>query len=126
MRWMAGMLAISVLIGACASGNSERYERVGPDELAAMLEDKDFVLVNTHVPYQGELPKTDLFIPFDEIGSHLDGLPGKAAKIVVYCRSGPMSTTAARELVSLGYTNVYELYGGMNAWETAGYELIER
>ncbi|MFN2184312.1 MAG: rhodanese-like domain-containing protein [Anaerolineae bacterium] len=35
-----------------------------------------------------------------------------------------MSTSAAEELVELGYTNVMEVDGGFNAWKAAGYELL--
>jgi rhodanese-related sulfurtransferase len=36
-----------------------------------------------------------------------------------------MSGKAARELVSLGYTDVWNLDGGMIAWKQAGYPLLD-
>ncbi len=103
------------------------YTDVSAAGLAAMLETKDFPLVNVHIPYEGEIEGTDLFIPFDEIGQNLDELPAdKDAQIVLYCRSGSMSATAARELVKLGYTDVWNLGGGMIAWKQLGYPLLDK
>jgi len=99
------------------------YTLITVHELQEMLKQKDFLFVNVHVPYYGEIEKTDLFIPYDEIEKHLDKLPAKDAKIVLYCRSGNMSNQAAHVLVSLGYTNVYDVEGGMIAWEAAGFPL---
>ena len=42
-------------------------------------------------------------------------LPDKDATIFVYCRSGSRSGAASRTLVSLGYTQVYDL-GGISSW----------
>lgn len=103
------------------------YLDIAPAQLSEMLEDKDFLLVNVHIPYEGEIPETDLFVPYDEVEQNLSQFPrDRAEKIVLYCRSGSMSATAARTLVKLGFTNVWNLDGGMVAWEQQGYGLIHR
>ena len=89
-----------------------------------MLVQKDFLLVNVHIPYEGRIPGTDTFIPYNEIDNNRNRLPAdKGARIVVYCMTGPMGEIAARRLVELGYTQVLDLKGGMLAWQRQGYPL---
>ncbi len=105
-----------------AAGGS--YKNVTPEALAEMLKQKDFVLVNVHTPFAGNIAGTDVSIPYDQIEQSLSQLPAdKNAKIVLYCRSGHMSTIAAEKLVSLGYTNIWTLKGGMVDWENSGHEI---
>ena len=104
--------------------NADGYTDIRVRDLEELLQNKDFTLVNVHIPYEGEIEQTDLFIPFDQIADNLDQLPGKDDRIVLYCRSGSMSTTAAKELAELGFSNVLELDGGLNAWKAAGNELL--
>jgi len=102
------------------------YRNVTPDELNAMLKNKDFVFVNVHIPFEGNIANSDLSLPYDQIAEpqYLSQLPAdKNARIILYCRSGRMSQIAAEELVKLGYTNLWNLAGGMVDWEGAGYEL---
>lgn len=117
--------ATTGLPGTLVEVGSGSYREISVAELEVMLEDKDFVLINTHIPYQGDIPGTDASVPYNDVGGHLDRLPQeRGAKIVVYCRTGPMSRAAARELVALGFTNVYDVVGGMAAWQSAGHELV--
>jgi len=106
--------------------NANGYVDLSVTQLSDFLQKKNFTLVNVHIPYEGELPQTDRFIPFDEIATKLDQLPAKDAPIVLYCRSGRMSTDAAQVLVEQGYTNVFELDGGFNAWVADGHELLDQ
>ena len=107
--------------------NKQGYYDISSQELNSMLMKKDFLLINAHVPYAGEIKGTDLFIPYDKIQQSLDQLPtDKNAKIVVYCRSGMMSSAASEELVKMGYTNILNLTGGMTGWEQSGYSLVQR
>jgi rhodanese-related sulfurtransferase len=126
------VLALLVIAGcAPATATPEGSAGSSPtlitvEELNTMLKDKDFTLINVHIPYEGEIPSTDVHIPYNEIEKYTAQLPqDKDAKIVLYCRSGSMSATASETLAEMGYTNVTDVEGGMRAWEAAGYELLD-
>ena len=103
------------------------YQNISPDQLSAMLPRKDFLLVNVHIPYAGQIEGTDFFVPYTEVEAEAPTmLPDRQAKIVVYCQTGRMSAIAAETLVRMGYTNVVNLDGGIVAWERAGYPVHQR
>lgn len=101
------------------------YKNIDTKMLKSYLDsDRDFFLLDVHIPEQEHIMGTDEFIPFNELASYKSRLPkDKNAEIVVYCRSGSMSQTASQDLIDMGYTNVKNLSGGIKAWKAAGYEL---
>ena len=136
-KWITLLLLVcGALLSACQSApqapaqestgkrvevSGGAYTDIDVAGLQTMLASKDFTFVNVHIPFEGNIANTDLSIPYDQIEQQLDKLPSdKDAKIVLYCRSGRMSEIAAKVLVGLGYTNVWNLAGGMVAWEQAG------
>lgn len=145
--WLAvGLLAVLVVaVSACtqqnasggakaagsgtkitASNATQSPANLSPQELSDRMEREDIVLVNVHVPYAGQIPGTDLQIPFDQIDKNLDRLPAdREAPIAVYCMSGRMSEIAADKLAELGYRRVLNLEGGMVAWDQAGFSLVD-
>jgi phage shock protein E len=126
------MLAVTALmLAGCAPASPAEppqgsYERISVETLAEMMETRreSFLLVNTHIPYEGNLPTTDFSVPYNETAQQLNLFPAdKDAEIVLYCLNDPMSISAAEQLVEAGYTNLKVLTGGMNAWQSAGFTL---
>ncbi len=116
-----------VIIKKVPVTNVLSYTDISAVVLFQMLKNKDFILVNVHIPYEGEIESTDFFIPYNKIHRDKERLPvNKDTKIILYCRTGSMSNDAANSLVHLGYTNVYNLIGGMGVWEKAGYAVIHK
>lgn len=99
---------------------------VSPRRFAAVIAQPGVTTINVHVPYAGEISGTDLFIPYTRIAASKGRLPARSARLAIYCRSGRMSAIAARTLARLGYRNVVELRGGMDAWRRAGRPLLQR
>lgn len=61
-----------------------------------------------------------------DLDKTLSKLPeDKNAKIVVYCSLGIRSEVVADKLIKAGYTNVYNLYGGIFEWKNANFQVVD-
>jgi rhodanese-related sulfurtransferase len=100
---------------------------VTPAELAGWLAQRpDVLLLDVREPY--ELPRARLsdervaYAPLSDLArKHLDGLPenvrqDKAATLVVFCHHGFRSAQVAAWLRELGWSAVYNLAGGIDAY----------
>lgn len=113
--------------GTVVQADGGQWTNISPDTLSAMMDHKDFTLLNVKTPYIGEIDGTDLYIPYDQLAARASELPtDKDGKIVVYCRTGNESSIAARTLIGLGYTNIDNLDGGMTAWVASGRSIVQR
>lgn len=100
------------------------YRKITSQEAAAMLDQEGAVLldVRTEAEYAEGHIEGALLIPDYEITDAASvNLPDKNAVILIYCRTGRRSEMAARALVDMGYTQVYD-FGGIVDWP---YEVIQ-
>ncbi len=89
-----------------------------------MDQETDYVIldVRTEEEYAEGHIENAVLLPDYEIGSKAESiLTDKNQMILVYCRSGRRSADAAKELISLGYTNVLD-FGGIIDWT---YEMVK-
>lgn len=94
-------------------------------DFQALVKEPGVFVLNVHTPDEGSIPGTDAEIPYDRLSDRAAELPAdKEVPIAVYCRSGRMSSLAVPILRTLGYADVTELAGGMDAWQEAGRRLL--
>ena len=139
--WASVVIGVLILLAACrptgstdeisaptpsAQGNTGIYQTLSIDAFADILANNldDYTIINVHIPYEGEIEGTDANISYDDIEALTAALPDKGAPIILYCRSGNMSEQASQALLELGYTQVWDVPGGMNAWQDSGRALI--
>lgn len=100
---------------------------ITPRELAQWMEQRaDLLLLDVREPYEFPRAKLDdprvVHAPLSALArKHLDGLPEKvkadpSATLVVFCHHGIRSAQVAAWLRNLGWSAVYNLSGGIDAY----------
>jgi len=96
------------------------YQRITPEQAKEMLDNnEDIILLDVRTEdefKEKRIPGAILLPDFMITDSASEVLPDKNAIILIYCRSGRRSENAARELIDMGYKNVYD-FGGIIDWE---------
>ena len=120
---LAAVFLLGLSFSSSLKDNSQKnqaqysYKNIIPQEFDKILSTRKVFLVDVHIPLQQHLDGTNLVVPYNKIKENLNKFPkDKNTEIIVYCRSGRMSTEAAQALSQAGYTHVYNLVGGLNAY----------
>ncbi len=131
LMWLLALVALAWVAGCGGTQTQTRIQQIGPSEAYQLIQqrqgDPDFVILDIRTPQeflaghiQGAV-NVDFYAP--DFKQQLDQLP-KDKVYFVYCNSGNRSGQAMPMFRELGFTEVYELKGGIQAWYQAGYPLV--
>lgn len=114
------ILCCLVLLSGCAAPKTAaEYKKIAPEEAKEMMDAGDKVIildVRTKEEFDLGHIKGAVLLPNTDIAQKAaETLPDKNALILLYCRSGNRSKSASEELLSMGYTKVYD-FGGIIDW----------
>lgn len=119
-RFLALLFALCLLVLAgCGQQADAAYRQISQEEAKEMMDAGDAVVLDVREQSEydeGHIPGAVL-LPVGSIDEDTAAavIPEKSATVLVYCRSGNRSKTAAAALAELGYTDVCE-FGGINTW----------
>lgn len=109
---------LTLMLFGCGSG--KKTETIGVEEFAEVAGQKDVRLIDVRTPQEyaeGHLAGAEnIDVKAADFAERIKGVDGKVA---VYCRGGSRSMKAAEQLVAQG-CQVYNLDGGIMAWQKAG------
>lgn len=131
------VLLIVIMIFASRGGNNPAgIQNVTVEEAKKMVEKGDVFILDVRTPSEFNsshiegatlIPVTNSggsnLSPDQLLESRINEVP-KDKKILVYCRSGHRSSSASKILVNAGYSQIYNMEGGINAWTGAGYPVV--
>jgi len=136
----AALVTATLLLGGCSAGGAISLTS-GPTAAAAPAAGAD--LSPADFAAAAKLPSTvllDVRTPAEFASGHLVGAvnldlqsPGFAQSLAsldpaktyaVYCHSGNRSKVAMGAMQQVGFTHVYDLAGGITAWQSSGGQVV--
>jgi phage shock protein E len=144
-RRRAGALAVALLatLGLAACGGEESptagaaeaidsagrpaFGLVSPGQAADLAVDADVVVIDVRTPEEfaeGHIDGAELIDFYEPTFADSIAALDRDANYLVYCRSDNRSGQAVGLMRSLGFTNVWDMDGGVQAWVQEGRPLV--
>lgn len=118
------LIFIILLMGCSfAWADSDELEIISPKEASAMYDGQKAVIVDVredsewneqHIPGAIHIPLAQLNGRLSELNQYKD------SPVITQCRSGGRSAQAFAVLKSAGFSKVYNMGGGILAWDKSG------
>ena len=122
-HWMmaAGLFIVTILlVQDILDSATRRHKTVTPSEAVVLMNQQETLVLDVrepneyaegHIEGARNIPLAKLDERAGELESH------KAAPILINCQSGTRSLAAGKKLTQLGFTQIFELKGGLFSWK---------
>ena len=104
------------------AGGSVNYIDIPVSEAKIKVDSGEYFIldVRTREEYDAGHIAGSVLIPNEVLLNRLDEVP-RDKPILVYCRSGRRGAISSQDLIDNGFSEVYNMEGGIAAWQNAGY-----
>ena len=122
---VAAIASVGLLAG-CSTSN-EATKKVDPVEFSEVIAEPGVIILDVRTPEEFNAGHIENAININVADSNFSSEVSKLDKnatIAVYCRSANRSAVATNEMADLGFTDMYDMQGGIVDWEAAGGPVI--
>ena len=125
---LIALLFFNISLAGCKTQESKpaSITNVTADEVYKMLSsNKDYFIldVRSKEEFDSGYIEGAYLIPVTELENRLAELP-QGKPIIVYCRTGSRSTSAANILLEKGFKEIFNMTGGITEWQSKGFPVI--
>lgn len=119
ISFIVGILALMAIIIFVITSEKDEITKIDVKTLQNKLENEEITLLDVREwsEYGGGHIEGAVNAPLSSLDANQLPYP-KDEPIYVICRSGNRSAQAASQLQDAGYTEIYDVSGGMMAWES--------
>ena len=122
-------IILFMFMGSTLSSRLRGYTQIEPTDAVRIINHDDAILLDVREDkefVEGHILDS-IHIPLGKLGDRMDELAKLHEKpIIVSCRSGHRSATACAKLRKEGFQTVYNLKGGVLAWQNAALPLQKK
>ena len=115
------------LLAGCSSSN-EATKKVDPVEFSEVIAQPGVIILDVRTPEEfnaGHIANAiNINLEGSDFASEVSKLD-KNATVAVYCRSGNRSAVATDQMAELGFTDMYDMQGGILDWEATGGPVVQ-
>ena len=100
---------------------NDSYKNIDAPEFAALMDEKNHVVLDVRTPQEkadGDIPGSILINVFDPMFTRKISELDPEKTYLVFCRSGNRSKTACSLMAKKGFEKLYNLKGGIYAWNS--------